>query len=151
MSLLTRRTLVSAFGAVALLALASTSGMAQEQKAKFTATLTGNDEVPAHNVPGKGKANLMLNQRTKVLHWNIRYKGLTGDATAAHFHGPAAPGANAGVALPITVGPSPIKGMATLTDAQIADLMAGNWYVNIHTAANPGGEIRGQVLPAQPK
>ena len=41
---------------------------------------------------------------------------------------------------------SPLQGSATLTDAQAADLMAGRWYVNIHTAANPNGEIRGQLL-----
>ena len=40
---------------------------------------------------------------------------------------------------------SPIKGEATLTDAQAADLLAGRWYVNVHTRAHPGGEIRGQV------
>jgi hypothetical protein len=41
---------------------------------------------------------------------------------------------------------SPIKGTATLTAAQSADLLAGKWYVNLHTAANGGGEIRGQAL-----
>ncbi|MDB5424047.1 MAG: hypothetical protein JWQ29_1463, partial [Phenylobacterium sp.] len=46
------------------------------------------------------------------------------------------------------VTPSPIKGTATLTDAQIADLNAGKWYFNVHTAANPGGEIRGTVTAA---
>src|SRR6266851_816002 len=46
-------------------------------------------------------------------------------------------------------GASPIKGSATLTDAQAADLTAGRWYFNIHTAANKGGEIRGQVVKGQ--
>jgi hypothetical protein len=65
----------------------------------------------------------------------------------AHFHGPAAPGANASVALMIGTNPtSPAKGTATLTDAQAADLQGGRWYINIHTAANRGGEIRGQVV-----
>ena len=54
---------------------------------------------------------------------------------------------NAGVAVPITgIATSPVEGSATLTDAQAADLVAGKYYVNIHTAANPGGEIRGQVM-----
>ena len=58
----------------------------------------------------------------------------------------AQPGANAGVAVPIpNVAASPAQGSATLTDAQAADLVAGRYYINIHTAANPAGEIRGQV------
>ena len=66
------------------------------------------------------------------------------------FHGPAAAGAYAGVALGFTGSvESPIKGSATLTPAQASDLLAGKWYVNLHTAANPGGEVRGQVAPAQ--
>ena len=60
--------------------------------------------------------------------------------------GRAAAGANAGVVVPFTGSlDSPISGSATLTDAQVADLKAGKWYVNLHTAASPGGEIRGQV------
>ena len=83
---------------------------------------------------------------SKKLSWKITYSGLSGPATAAHFHGPAEAGANAGVAVAIpNAGTSPVEGSATLTDAQAADLMAGKYYINVHTAANPGGEIRGQV------
>src|SRR5689334_8457678 len=82
----------------------------------------------------------------KKLSWKLSYSGLSGPATAAHFHGPAEAGKNAGVAVAIpNATSSPVEGSATLTDAQAADLMAGKYYVNIHTAANPGGEIRGQV------
>ena len=83
---------------------------------------------------------------TKNLTWTVTFTGLKGPATAAHFHGPAEAGKNAGVAVAIpNAASSPAEGSATLTDAQAADLTAGKYYVNIHTAANPGGEIRGQV------
>jgi hypothetical protein len=112
----------------------------------FTAKLDGASEVPPTTSTGTGTATVMLDKATKTLSWTVTYSGLTGDAGAGHFHGPAAAGANAGVVVPLTIGPSPIKGSAVLTDAQIADLEAGKWYVNIHTAANKGGEIRGQVV-----
>ena len=67
---------------------------------------------------------------------------------APHFHGPAAKGENADVAVPIEDPKSGAKGSATLTDAQAADLTAGRYYINVHTAANPDGEIRGQVEKA---
>ena len=95
---------------------------------------------------GTGKAEMTYDTATKQLTWTVTFDGLTGPSTAAHFHGPAEPGKNAGVALLIGNNPtSPAKGMATLTDAQAADLQGGRWYVNVHTAANRGGEIRGQV------
>jgi hypothetical protein len=88
-----------------------------------------------------------LDTATKTLNWTVTYSGLT--PTAGHIHGPAAPGANAGVLVPFTGGlVSPIKGSATLTDAQISDLEAGRTYVNLHTADNKGGEIRGQLVRA---
>ena len=67
-------------------------------------------------------------------------------AMAAHIHGPADPGANAPPVVPFAAATSPISGTATLTDAQAADLAAGKYYVNVHTAANRGGEIRGQIV-----
>ena len=82
---------------------------------------------------------------SKKLTWNGTYSGLTGPATAAHFHGPAKAGENAGVLVPVTATSSPFTGEATLDAAKAADLEAGKMYFNIHTAANPKGEIRGQV------
>ncbi len=66
---------------------------------------------------------------------------------AAHFHAPAEAGTNAGVAIPITMTPSPLKGSATLTDEQAAALTSGKMYVNVHTDAHKGGEIRAQLTP----
>jgi hypothetical protein len=113
---------------------------------KMKATLDGKQEVPPNTSAGKGTADIDYDAGSKKLSWKLTYSGLSGPATAAHFHGPAAPGANGGVAVAIpNATSSPAEGNATLTEAQAADLMAGKYYINVHTAANPGGEIRGQV------
>jgi hypothetical protein len=110
------------------------------------AQLDAKQEVPPNGSPGTGSLEGRLDKTTNLLRWKVTYSGLTGPATAGHFHGPASIGQNAGVVVPFTNPASPIEGQQTLTAAQVADLTAGKWYVNIHTAANPGGEIRGQVM-----
>ena len=113
---------------------------------KLKATLDGKSEVPPNTSAGTGTADIDYDAASKKLTWKVTYSGLSGPATAAHFHGPAETGKNAGVAVAIpNATSSPTEGSATLTDAQAADLLAGKYYVNVHTAANPGGEIRGQV------
>ena len=113
---------------------------------KMQATLDGKSEVPPNASAGTGTADIDYDPATKKLSWKLTYSGLSGPATAAHFHGPAEAGKNGGVAVAIpNATSSPAEGSATLTDAQAADLTAGKYYVNVHTAANPGGEIRGQV------
>jgi len=113
---------------------------------KMKATLDGKSEVPPNSSAASGTADVDYDSASKKLSWKLTYSGLSGPATAAHFHGPAEPGKNAGVAIPITNTASGSEGSATLTDAQAADLMAGKYYVNVHTEANKGGEIRGQVM-----
>jgi hypothetical protein len=116
----------------------------------YHATLNAASEVPPHAVPGTGKLDATLDTSTKVLTYTLTYQGLTGAATMAHFHGPAKVGANAGVLVPIKGDlTSPIHGTATLTDDQVKELQDGLLYTNVHTAANPGGEIRGQVMPGK--
>ncbi len=132
--------------AIALAVGAILTGTARAETVRFTATLNGASEVPAKTSDGKGTATASLDTTSKLLTYSVDYSALTGPATAAHFHGPAEPGANAGVVLKFDTPSSPIKGTSTLTDAQMADLMAGKWYANVHTAANPGGEIRGQMV-----
>jgi hypothetical protein len=134
----------SVFAASAALVLAIAPAFADT--VKFKADLKGASEVPATDSKGTGAVDASYDTATKALTWTVTYSGLTGDASAAHFHGPAAVGANASPVVPIPAPlASPIKGNATLTDAQAADLSAGNWYFNIHTAKFPDGEIRGQV------
>jgi len=114
-----------------------------------TAKLTGSAEVPPNASAGSGTLEATLDKQTNLLNWTVSYSGLSGPVKAGHFHGPALAGQNAGVALGFSGSmDSPIKGSATLTAAQLADLTAGKWYVNLHTATNPGGEIRGQATVA---
>lgn len=98
--------------------------------------------------PGTGTAALQYDDASGTLSWNIAWQDLLGTPNAMHFHGPADPDVNAGVQLGIGVGSNPTIGSAVITTGQAADLLAGLWYVNLHTSAEGGGEIRGQVLPA---
>ena len=132
---------------LATLALGATIAVAGPAFAdKMKATLDGKAEVPPNASAGKGTADIDYDPASKKLSWKLTYSGLSGPATAAHFHGPAEAGKNSGVAVAIpNATSSPAEGSATLTAAQAADLEAGKYYVNIHTKDNPGGEIRGQV------
>ena len=138
------------FAALAVVAAATITGCGMMSPASnqlvFTTQLSATNEVPPNSSQASGSVDAVLNKDTNLLRWKVKYTGLTGPATAGHFHGPAVAGANAGVALPWPgVMSTPSEGSATLTAAQAADLMAGRWYANVHTAANPGGEIRGQM------
>jgi hypothetical protein len=123
---------------------------ADQMPMELHATLDAAHEVPPVQGQGSGKMQGTLNKDTKEFTYTVDYQGLSGAATAAHFHGPAEPGSNAGPVVPLQVTPSPIKGKATLTDQQMNDLTSNKWYVNVHTQAHPNGEIRGQVSHAGP-
>jgi hypothetical protein len=153
-SFFTRSAVLRAAAASALVALAlggcTSMGMGGGGSAGgnvgVSATLSSAAEVPPNASTATGSLQGSYNRDSKQLTWKLVYNGLSGPATMAHFHGPAMAGQNAGVALGITNFASASEGSATLTDAQAADLLGGKWYVNVHTAANPGGEIRGQVM-----
>lgn len=125
-----------------LLAVASP---ALAEKLTMKVPLSAASSVPPNNSSATGTADVTFDTTTRLLTWKVTYSGLTGPATMAHFHGPAEAGKNAPVVVPIPNAASGIDGSATLTDTQAADLLAGRYYINIHTDANKGGEIRGQV------
>jgi hypothetical protein len=136
---------------VTVCALTLVSVAAHAATINLKADLKASAEVPAKNSAGTGTLTATLNTETNEFTYHIEFSGLTGPVAAAHFHGPAAEGVNAKPQLPIKGTPitSPIDGKATLTAEQTRELVDGKWYFNLHTAANPGGEIRGQVLKSE--
>lgn len=128
------------------LTLAGTAMPSFAAQVNLSATLLGTTEVPPNDAPGTGSLTADYDSETNVLNYNVTFEGLTGAATAAHFHGPASPEETAPPVLPVEDLESPITGTATLTDDQEADLLSGLWYFNLHTAQYPDGELRGQVF-----
>ena len=127
------------------------SGLVQADPQSFKVPLSGAREIPPVETPATGAADIAYDPATRVVSWVITYSGLSGPATAAHFHGPAGQEGKAPLVVWMSKQGSPaenpIKGQATLTSEQAQQFAAGQWYVNVHTQANPGGEIRGQVIP----
>lgn len=108
----------------------------------LTATLAPGEGVTSD---GTGSGEFTFDPAANTLTYVISYAGLTGPAGAAHIHGPADPGGNAGVVVPFADAASPITGTATLSAEQAAELLSGRYYVNVHTAAHGAGEVRGQI------
>ncbi len=136
----------SLFAAVGVSAALFAVSPAMAETVKMSATLEASQEVPPNDSTATGMVEATFDTDTKMLDWTIDYADLTGPASAAHFHGPAAAGENAPPMVPLSGDlASPVKGSATLTDEQAAALTDGKVYFNIHTAAHKDGEIRGQL------
>jgi hypothetical protein len=125
--------------------------LARAAAMSFDVKLSGAEQVPPVMTKGSGVAHLTYDPASRKLTWNVTYENLSSEVTMAHFHGPAGAGKNAGVKLWLSKKGSavtgPITGEATLSEADAKELMAGEWYINVHTKDHPGGEIRGQVVP----
>lgn len=136
-----RRVLLAAAVSVAI------AGTASAATIDYNAKLSAAREVPKTDSKGMGAFKATLDTTTKMLTYTLTFDKLSGPATMAHLHGPAVRTANAGVMTPLgDKNPaSPVSGSVTLTDDQISALQSGKVYVNVHTAADPSGEIRGQV------
>lgn len=140
---------IPALASLAAATLLALSSPLLAETVKLAATLDGAQQNPPIRTKGKGEAQLTYDTESKELAWRVEYSGLSGPAVAGHLHGPADKGKNAGVAVPFKGKlASPIEGSATLTEEQAKDLLAGKYYVNLHTAAHKDGEIRGQVEKA---
>jgi uncharacterized protein (TIGR03118 family) len=117
----------------------------------FVATLNGAQETPPNATTGRGTGIVILDPSGTSAKVSLFFTGLTGPATASHIHGPAAPGTAAPILFPFPTTPAATSGSVTnvtiaLTPTQLQQLKDGLFYFNVHTAANPGGEIRGQIL-----
>ncbi len=147
-----RFTMVLAGTALAsAVALMAPVAPASAETVHYAAVILPASEVPpVTNSKATGRLAATYDTATRALSYDVTYSDLTGPATAAHFHGPAPVGQNAGVMVPIQGDlASPIRGTATLTEAQAKALTDGQMYFNIHTAANKGGEMRGQVMKGE--
>ena len=138
---------IALFGAACVIAAAVP---ASAETVTLKTQLAGSNEVPPNTTSGAGEVTATYDTASKKLTWKGDYSGLTGPAIMAHFHGPADPGKNAPVVIPIFMNPAAAKssfeGSATLNEQQEKQLLAGEWYVNVHTEANKPGEIRGQLM-----
>ncbi|MDK9699432.1 MAG: CHRD domain-containing protein [bacterium] len=115
----------------------------------MSATLNGAQEVPVNPSLGTGIGSFIIDDVANTVQYNIAFGGLTGTETAAHFHGYSAIGVNSGVRSALPVG-SPKIGVWNANATDIANILAGMVYVNIHSNTSPGGEIRGQVINPTP-
>lgn len=117
------------------------------QLAAFSTRLDGRNQVPPVHSMGTGTMDAVLDKDSGLFRWRITYANLSGPVTAMHIHGPADVRSNA--APLISFNPpfdTPWEGRLTLTAAQRDELLAGRWYLNIVTARNPNGELRGQLI-----
>ncbi len=110
----------------------------------FNVILEGAQETPPLGVTGTGAGTATVNLVAKTITLNLTFSGMTGALAAAHLHGAAARGTATGVVHTIGTA-SPITNVVSYDPLMEADIVNGLWYVNLQTAANGGGEIRGQL------
>ena len=133
---------VSVLGAVSL----ASAGTAIKPPMKFTAALNAGQEIPhAKGMMNGASGRFTATVTGTTMKWNLTFAHLSGAAAAAHIHS-GVRGTSGPVLVPLC-GPctSGVSGSMAVTSAQIAAMTAGKDYVNVHTAKNPGGEIRGQI------
>lgn len=134
--------------AVAALLTAAASTSVPAETIHLHADLTGEAQTGGSVMGAGGEAEATLDTETMIIEWTVSYHDMSGPLTGAHIHGPAEPGSNAGIAIAFDgIVSSPFSGAAELTAEEIAGLLEGLYYVNLHTGAHPGGEVRGHLMP----
>lgn len=133
----------------ALLALGATGliSPAGAEQMMFHGDLTGTAQVPPVDTTATGAADVTIDSDAMTVSWTVTHEGLSGEPVAAHFHGPASPEETAPPVIDISE--NLMEGSAEITPEQMQMIQGGLTYINIHTEANPDGEIRGQVLAAE--
>jgi len=119
----------------------------------FTVYLSSAQEVPTNASTATGRGRIVLDTTTNMISYTITFTGLSGAQSAAHIHSPAPIGTNTGVQVTFTVAggtSGTISGTAAVTATIIGHMRSGQAYVNVHSAAFPGGEIRGQIAKNRP-
>src|SRR5438046_6620495 len=141
--------IISSFRGIVFSSLMAVTATSWAAVHSFTNLAVNGTQAGLPSVTGTGTASATVDDVSGALNYTVTWSGLTAANTAMHFHGPGAPGESAGVVVPIaganTVSGS-FTGSTTLVGGQITDFIAGLYYFNVHTPANGGGEIRGQMV-----
>jgi hypothetical protein len=113
----------------------------------FAAELSADHQTTLTHSDGTGNVKIVFDIASKVITWEIDYKGLTSPVTAVRLHGPAQPGTNGGPIIDLGAGGlgSPIRGSTPIAAGHVQYLLLGWTYVSIATRLYPAGEIRGKV------
>jgi CHRD domain len=137
--------LVGGISLLAVVSIASASHAMKPMTVKFSAALNTGQEVPRPTGTTGGSGHFSATLSGMKLTWTLTYAHLSGPALQAHIHS-GSKGQSGPVLIPLCPPcTSPKSGSVTLTAKEIADMEAGKDYVNVHTAKNPNGEIRGQI------
>ncbi|HHJ40430.1 MAG: hypothetical protein AXA67_07975 [Methylothermaceae bacteria B42] len=116
--------------------------------------MIGTEEVPPVKSKSYGAVTAIYDEDTNTLLYGFEWRFHSDiEATAAHFHGPGGRGESAGIRIdlgPVEGNSGKKRGSVNLSDSEETELLSGQWYINVHSTANPAGEIRAQMVELSP-